>query len=114
MTQIERLVEDFLAREDRRRAWFARQMGISDKTLSSWFRRGRRSTLPPGAIKAIARVTRIPYDTVLNAALADSGYLPASTVADIRDEVALEEFFGTTNGDPLPDIDDGDGNVNVG
>ena len=85
MTQIERLVEDYLAREDRSRSWFAKQMGLSDKTLSSWFRRGRRSPLPPGAVKAIARVTNIDYRTILDAALADSGYLPESAVVDMRD-----------------------------
>lgn len=85
MGQIERIVDDYLAREDRSRSWFARQMGLSDKTLSSWFRRERHSPLPAGALKAISRVTTVPYRTVLDAALADSGYLPASSVVDIRD-----------------------------
>jgi hypothetical protein len=117
VNQIERLVEDFLAREDRSREWFAKQMGVNGKTLSSWFRRERRSPLPAGALKAIARVTRVPYRTVLDAALADAGYLPASAVVDTGDLDAkvVEEFFGTEPVETdLPLDDDSPADVNAG
>jgi len=117
VTQIERLVEDFLTREERSRAWFATKMGVNDKTLSSWFRRGRKSTIPPGAIKAIARVTGIPYRTVLDAAMADSGYLPASAVVDLRDDAAVVgELFGDDPDEQndLSDVDDPPDDVNAG
>jgi hypothetical protein len=84
VSQIKRLVDDFCAREDRSETWFARQVGVSSKTMNSWFTRGRKSLLPPRVIKSMSRVLGLPYRTVLEAALYDSGYLPEKSVSDIR------------------------------
>lgn len=88
MSQVKRLVDDFRAREDRSETWFAKQVGVSSKTLNSWFTRGRKSTMPPHVIKAMARVLGLPYRTVLEAALYDSGYLPETAVDDNRSRKA--------------------------
>lgn len=85
MSQVKRLVDDFRAREDRSETWFANQVGMSSKTLNSWFTRGRKSPMPPRIIKSMARVLGLPYRTVLEAALYDSGYLPETAVEDIRE-----------------------------
>lgn len=112
MSQVKRLVDDFRARNDRPETWFANQLGMSSKTLNSWFTRGRKSPLPPDVVKAMARVLELPYRTVLDAALYDSGYLPESSVPDARDvrgtltdDAAVDELFGTKVERPDPPDD---------
>ena len=78
MGELERLIEDSLQEIERPRSWLATKAGINDKTLSSWFRRGRKSPPPAAALRAIARVLEIDVDDVMRAAFIDAGYARAA------------------------------------
>jgi transcriptional regulator with XRE-family HTH domain len=73
--ELMRLIQEHLDKYGVSRAEFARRAGTLPQTVQNWI--SRHGTLPqPGHLRGVADVLGLPYETVLNAALMDSGYLP--------------------------------------
>jgi transcriptional regulator with XRE-family HTH domain len=76
VSELRKIVLAYMAADDRKEAWVAKEMGISRSALNGWWNRGRTSAPSSELLRALARVTRTPYRSVLDAALIDFGYLP--------------------------------------
>jgi transcriptional regulator with XRE-family HTH domain len=76
VSELRGIVQAYMATDDRTEAWVAKEMGISRSALNGWWNRGRTSAPSSELLRALARVTRTPYRSVLDAALIDYGYLP--------------------------------------
>lgn len=77
MSQLLKLVKDYRAAERGiSEASVARRAGIDEKTLNSWWRRGRKSPPTADDLRRLASAIRTPYKEVLDAVLHDYGYLP--------------------------------------
>jgi transcriptional regulator with XRE-family HTH domain len=88
MTELMRLIQQHLDRYGVTRAEFARRAGTSPQTVQNWMHEIR--ALPDAKhLQGVADVIGVPYVVVLDAALADAGYLNAasSTAADIEARV---------------------------
>jgi transcriptional regulator with XRE-family HTH domain len=75
---IQKHLDDYGVRE----AEFARRIGTSPQTVSSWKKRGVRSLPAKRLLVGVSDVTRRPYDEVLTAALYDAKYLPKEDASD--------------------------------
>lgn len=69
---IQKHLDDYGVRE----AEFARRIGTSPQTVSSWKKRGLRTLPDKRLLIGVADVTRRSYDEVLDAVLRDTRYLP--------------------------------------
>lgn len=58
-------------------ASIARAIGVAPQTISSWRKRGLRDLPARETLIRMADFMRVPYRTVLEAALSDAGYAPA-------------------------------------
>ena len=74
---IQKHLDDYGVRE----AEFARRIGTSPQTVSSWKKRGIRSLPTKDLLVGVSDVTRQPYDVVLTAVLHDIKYLPNDVTA---------------------------------
>lgn len=63
-------------------AEFARRIGTSPQTVSSWKKRGIRKLPDKQLLVGVSEVTRQPYGDVLTAVLYDIKYLPKEAVPD--------------------------------
>ncbi|HLR95117.1 MAG TPA: helix-turn-helix transcriptional regulator [Jiangellaceae bacterium] len=71
---IERYIDGFTYPPSERAV--AKKMGIKATTMNNW-KHATMTRLPDvDHLEAIARVTGVPYEEVMDAALADTGYLP--------------------------------------
>jgi transcriptional regulator with XRE-family HTH domain len=82
MSELIKLVQQYLDKHNVRDAAFARNIGASPQAISKW--RKKPDTFPePEHLQGVARVTGVPYLVVLDAALLDAGYRE-SLVDDVR------------------------------
>lgn len=85
MTRLMRLIRQHLDRYGVTQSEFARRAGTSPQTVQNW--RDQIKALPDARhLLGVAEVTNLPYVVVLDAALADAGYLPS----DVDDVATLE------------------------
>ncbi|MFK5691330.1 helix-turn-helix transcriptional regulator [Ornithinimicrobium sp. LYQ92] len=75
-TRLGQLIQDFLDNQDWdiSRAQVAKKLDVSRQTVTNW-ESGVRELPRPENLRALASLARVPYLTVLNAALTDAGYL---------------------------------------
>lgn len=99
---IQKHLDDYGVRE----AEFARRIGTSPQTVSSWKKRGIRSLPTKDLLVGVSDVTRQPYDVVLTAVLHDIKYLPKDVVQDAAPKTQA-------GGRPAKSASDGD-NVKPG
>lgn len=73
MSELMRLIQAHLDKYGVSRAEFARRAGTTPQTVQNW--KNRPGTLPkPEHLRGVADVIGVPFQVVLNAALADAGY----------------------------------------
>lgn len=72
---IAKLVDDYKAISNATDAEVAERVGISRQSLHLWRASGRKSPPEPENLRSFALVIGVPYRRVLDAALADAGYL---------------------------------------
>lgn len=77
---IQKHLDDYGVRE----AEFARRIGTSPQTVSSWKKRGLRTLPDKRLLVGVSDVTRRSYDEVLDAVLRDTLYLPKEAGNDER------------------------------
>jgi len=82
------IIQAHLDRYGVREAAFARKIGTVSQTTSNWKHRGLAQLPKRELLEAVARETNTPYAVVLDAVLADIGYLtPAGSEAPELPEV---------------------------
>ena len=91
---IQKHLDDYGVRE----AEFARRIGTSPQTVSSWKNRGVRSLPAKHLLVGVSDVTRRPYDEVLTAALYDTNYLPKEDASDGAPIVEPKKLRATGRG----------------
>lgn len=85
----------------------ARGAGIKESTLPRW--QNLKRMPEPEHLRALARHINVPYRVLLDAALADTGYLDARPEReDVRDDVRSPSI---TESGQAPDQSDSDSNV---
>jgi transcriptional regulator with XRE-family HTH domain len=84
MSELWKIVQTHLDEYGVSEAEFARRMGSSPQTLSSWKLRGLKKLPDKRLLEAVADQTRASYDDVLGAALVDIGYAQRRGVASGR------------------------------
>lgn len=82
-----------------REAEFARRIGTSPQTVSSWKKRGIRKLPEKKLLVGVSDVTRHPYDLVLDAVLHDIKYLPKEQ-GHAQDEAPITRGGGSPPEDP--------------
>lgn len=84
MSSLWRIIQAHLDAYGVTEAEFARRIGTSPQTVSSWKKRGLRTLPDKRLLVGVSDVTRRSYDEVLDAVLHDIRYLPK----DIPDDDA--------------------------
>lgn len=74
MSKLWAIIQAHLDEYGVREAAFARRMGTSPQTLSSWKHRGLKQLPERWLLEAVAREARTTYEAVLEAVLDDIGY----------------------------------------
>lgn len=80
MPRLRALVDAYRDEYGSSESWVAEQVGLDRRGLWAWWNRGLAQMPSAELLRALARATRTPYRTVLDAALEDFGYLPEATV----------------------------------
>lgn len=82
MSQLWKIVQQHADDFGVREAEIARRMGTTPQTLNSWKKRGLRQLPESRLLYGLAVVARVPYESVLSAALHDTHYLPEEEVRE--------------------------------
>lgn len=83
MSNLLAIIDDYKDRHGQPSdASIARAVGIAPQTISSWRKRGIRELPARETLLRLADFMRVPYDVVLRAALADTGYLETQQTAE--------------------------------
>lgn len=76
MSELVKILDDYRDAHGRPSdASIARGIGVAAQTVSSWRRRGIRDMPERETLRQLAEFVKLPYGTVLRAALLDAGWI---------------------------------------
>lgn len=84
MSHVWAIVQKHIDAYGVREAEIARRMGTAPQTLNSWKNRGIHKLPDARLLLALANITGVAYEDVLNAALMDIRYLPREVVGSAQ------------------------------
>ncbi|WP_100481413.1 DNA-binding protein [Mycobacteroides abscessus] len=91
MGELSSIVQSYMDASGASEAAVARLIGANPQTVNAWRNAGMKQLPRQDYLRRLAELTKVEYNTVLTAALIDTGYLnaPMSTQAEIADSLIL-------------------------